>query len=193
MGGAAKDSCLGKRLAGTLINRREEKQPWTCWQRACALGEQILTYTALKVSPGSKGITKASHHTCHLTLRAISLPRMSYEVTETDAVTVHFVVLLEYEETVCTVTFQETYMAILGSSHPSLPSLLIPFVPSDGSAFCFHTRNITFLSLSPLTPLALDFLHSHSPLSAFMPCVHRHTNLHSTHEIKYLFFRVWLI
>lgn len=67
MGGAAKDSCLGKRLAGTLINRREEKQPWTCWQRACALGEQILTYTALKVSPWSKGITKASHHTCHLT------------------------------------------------------------------------------------------------------------------------------
>lgn len=67
MGGAAKDSCLGKRLAGTLINRREEKQPWTCWQRACALGEQILTYTALKVSPWSKGTTKASHNTCHLT------------------------------------------------------------------------------------------------------------------------------
>lgn len=54
---------------------------------------------------------------------------MSYEVTETDAVTVHFVVLLEYEEMVFTVTFQETYMAILGLSHPSLPSLTDPLCP----------------------------------------------------------------
>lgn len=155
MGGAAKDSCLGKRLAGTLINRREEKQPWTCWQRACALGEQMWLTRLSRFLQGAKASQRPVTTPAFWPLRAISLPRMSYEVTETDAVTVHFVVLLEYEETVCTVTFQETYMAILGSSHPSLPSLLIPFVPSNGSAFCFHTRNITFLSLSHLLLLSL--------------------------------------